>query len=170
MPRRIWLPSACTRIVSVTARSPLRSTSASLTKRRMRSTACAGPAATTATTSPIARRRIICMAFASQLLHHEFRITDLASRLRRLERDGRARGLRSVLELEERLLPEAEHARHHIVGEGLNADVQVAHGAVVVAARHLQLILDLGQLLLQGEKILVGLELRIGLGDSEQPP
>jgi hypothetical protein len=31
------------------------------------------------------------------------------------------------------------------------------------------LILDLGQPLLQLEKILVGLELRIGLGDREQP-
>ena len=48
-------------------------------------------------------------------------------------------------------------------------DVEVAHGAVVVAPRHLQLILELGDLILQREEILVGLELRIGLGDGEQP-
>jgi hypothetical protein len=69
MPRRIWFPSASTRIVSVTARSPLRSTSTSLTKRRMRSTACAGPAAATATTSASVIRRIICMALASPVWH-----------------------------------------------------------------------------------------------------
>ncbi len=42
MPRRISLPSASTRMVSVTARSPLRSTSTSLMNSTMRSAAWLG--------------------------------------------------------------------------------------------------------------------------------
>ena len=51
----------------------------------------------------------------------------------------------------------------------LDRDVEIAHRAVVVAARHLQLIFDVGQLVLQFEKVLVGLELRVGLRQRKQP-
>ena len=66
------------------------------------------------------------------------------------------------------LFLEAGSARDQHIGKRLDADVEVAHGAVVVAPRHLQLILDLGELGLQLEEILVGLELRIGLGHRHQ--
>src|SRR6516225_2513052 len=141
-------------MVSVTRRSLLRSTSTSLTKRKMRSTAPAGPVGTIASRSAMTRR---CM---NRMI--------MASCVGGLERDRGCRCLRAVLELEERLLAEAQRAGKEIVGKRLDADVEVARGAVVVAARHLQLILDLGQLLLQAQEILVGLEARIGLGDREQ--
>lgn len=52
----------------------------------------------------------------------------------------------------------------------MDLDVEIAHRAVVVAARHLQLIFNFGELVLQLQEVLVGLELRIGLGEREQPP
>ena len=51
----------------------------------------------------------------------------------------------------------------------MDGDVEVAHGAIVIASRHLELIFDLGQLLLQLEKIFVGLEVRIVLSQGDQP-
>src|SRR5215472_10341164 len=104
-------------MVSVTRRSPLRSTSTSLTKRKMRSTAPAGPVGTRASRSAMTRR---CM---NRMI--------IASCVGGLERDRRCRRLRAILDLEERLLAEAQQAGKQIVGKRLYADVEVAHGAVV---------------------------------------
>ncbi len=84
------------------------------------------------------------------------------------ERHRGRRRLAAVVELEERLRLEAEEPRHDAVGERLDADVEIAHSAVVVAARHLQLVLDLGHLLLQVEEILVGLELGIAFRQGKE--
>ena len=73
------------------------------------------------------------------------------------------------VELEVRLFPEAQRARNQDIGKRLRGDVQIARGPIVVAARHLQLVLDLRELGLQVEKILVGLELRIGFRHRHQP-
>ena len=151
MPRRISLPSACTAIVSMTARSPLRSTVTSLTKRRMRSTAPAGPSAASSTTE---RQR---------------NPSDRDHGLLPGNATWGAAASAAVLELEERLLLEAERARQQHIGERLDADVEVAHGAVVVAPRHLDLVLDVRKLVLQIEEILVGLELWISLRQRHQP-
>ena len=58
--------------------------------------------------------------------------------------------------------------RHHQVGEALHAVVELAHGAVVEAARVLQVVLDVHQVALQGQEILAGLELGVGLLDHQQ--
>src|SRR5262252_7454088 len=60
------------------------------------------------------------------------------------------------------------HASQQARGKRLHGDIQVALRAVVVAPRHLQLILDIGVLLLQFEEVLVGLELGIGFGHREE--
>ena len=63
---------------------------------------------------------------------------------------------------------EAAGARDEVGRERLDGGVVVAHRAVVVAARHLQLVLDLGQLALQLEEAARGAQLGVGLGDRQQ--
>src|ERR1700722_3787345 len=153
MPCRIAFCSASTRIVSVTARSPLRSTVTSLTKRRMRSAASARPPATPAISSVTASNSVAARVIRRPTRRPALAIID-DSRLGRRKRHARRRRLRAVVELEEGFCAEAEHPGHEVVRKRLDRDVEVAHRAVVVAPRHLQLVLDAGQLLLQGEEVL----------------
>ena len=82
---------------------------------------------------------------------------------------GRHRGDRAILDLVERLLAEAEALRDKHGREGLDRGVEVAHRRVVVAPRLLHLVLDRREFRLQLAEIGVGLQLRIGLGDGDQP-
>ena len=75
-------------------------------------------------------------------------------------------GLR--LGVEEVALGEAEHAGDQHSREGLDAGVVVEHGGVVMLARERDLVLGGGQLLLELEDVLIGLELRVVLDDREQ--
>jgi hypothetical protein len=59
-------------------------------------------------------------------------------------------------------------ARDEHVWEGRDGGVVVEHGGVVVLARERDLVLGRGQLLLELEDVLVGLELGIVLDDGEQ--
>ena len=53
-------------------------------------------------------------------------------------------------------------------GNVLDLDVEVAHGHVVEAPRGLDLVLGVGELVLELEEVLVGLQIRVGLRDGEQ--
>src|SRR5436190_19537177 len=81
--------------------------------------------------------------------------------------DRRADGL--VLDLEVLRLLEVERRRDDRGGESLDARVERADIRVVEAPTRGDAVLSLRELLLQGEELLVGLELRVGLGDREQP-
>src|SRR5438046_8930446 len=63
---------------------------------------------------------------------------------------------------------EAEQLRYDQVGEGLDARRVLLHGAVVEAARVLQVVLDLDQLVRKLAEIRVGLELRVALLQEQQ--
>ncbi len=71
------------------------------------------------------------------------------------------------LELEEFHGGEMESAGDHVTREALDGRVQVADIAVVEAAGGLDLVLRIGELVLEREEILVGFEVGIGLGDGE---
>src|SRR5205814_8817771 len=61
---------------------------------------------------------------------------------------------------------EAKQLRHDQVGEGLDARRVLLHGAVVEAARVLQVVLDLDQLVGELAEIRVGLELHVDVGEA----
>src|SRR5882672_773415 len=63
--------------------------------------------------------------------------------------------------------PEVEHAGEDAVGEGLALGVVVHHRVVERLAREGDLVLRAGEFLLQREHILVGLQVRVGLGEGE---
>src|SRR5213592_3018257 len=63
---------------------------------------------------------------------------------------------------------EAEQLRYDQVGEGLDARRVLLHCAVVEAARVLQVVLDLDQLVRKLAEIRVGLELRVALLQEQQ--
>src|SRR5690606_11053191 len=65
---------------------------------------------------------------------------------------------RLLVGLEERALDEAEAAGHQVARKRLDHHVEVARGAVVVAARHLDLVLDRAELFLQVQEVLVRLQ------------
>src|SRR5215471_16342097 len=111
MPCRIAFCSAWTRIVSATARSPLRSTETSLRKCRMRSAASARPPAAPATSRATATETALSRA--------NLMIID-GSWFGRLERDARHRRLAAVIELEIGLGAKAEHARQQARGKRLD--------------------------------------------------
>src|SRR5581483_12268893 len=79
------------------------------------------------------------------------------------------RGSRGLVGFEKMLFMHAGDVCNQNIRESLDRDVEVAHRAVVVAPRHLQLVLDVGELGLQFQEILVGLELRVGFGDRQEP-
>src|SRR5690606_27908438 len=58
------------------------------------------------------------------------------------ERDVGNRAVGLVLQLEILGLGEAEAPGHEVGGEGFHRDVEIAHRAIVVAARELDLVLD----------------------------
>jgi hypothetical protein len=64
---------------------------------------------------------------------------------------------------------EAERPRDQDGREGLLHAVEAVDRLVVVAAGGGELVLDVGELLLEREEVLGGAELRIGLRDGEQP-
>jgi hypothetical protein len=64
---------------------------------------------------------------------------------------------------------EAERLRDQHGRESLHRVVVGVHGLVVVPPGGGQLVLDVGQLLLEGEEVLRGAKLRVGLGDGDQP-
>ena len=72
-----------------------------------------------------------------------------------------------VVDLEELALREAEAAHEQRVREDLDLGVELAHAAVVEAARGLDLVFGVDQLGLQLQEVLVGLQLRVRLGDRE---
>src|SRR5262249_13714567 len=70
---------------------------------------------------------------------------------------------------EQRRLLEAEYAGHLDGREDLAPDVVVGGGVVERLPGEADLVLGRGQLLLQGEHVLVGLEVRVRLGQGEEP-
>src|SRR3954447_19455422 len=70
-----------------------------------------------------------------------------------------------VAEFEEFRLGEPEAVGDEAVRERLDRGVQIADCAIVIAPRHLQLVFDGGELVLEIAEIGVGLEFGIGLGD-----
>src|SRR5581483_3336735 len=71
-------------------------------------------------------------------------------------------------DLEELGLLEVEHRGDDIGRERLDPPVEVADVAVVEAPSRLQPVLGVGELLLEGEEVLVRLQLRVVLRDREQ--
>src|SRR5665647_2675047 len=61
-------------------------------------------------------------------------------------------------------------ARDEVARDGLDLGVELTDVRVVVAATRRDTVLGRGQLLLQRKEVLVGLEVRVGLGNGEQPP
>src|SRR5262245_31928989 len=74
-----------------------------------------------------------------------------------------------VLDLEELALREPERSGQEHRREDLDRVVEREHGVVVDLARDRDLVLGVPQLVLQVEEVLVRLELRVRLGDREQP-
>src|SRR3989344_7503777 len=70
--------------------------------------------------------------------------------------------------LEERLRLEAEDARDELGGDRFDLGVQVAHRAVVKAARGLELVLGGRELALEIEEVYVRLEVRVVLRAGEK--
>src|SRR5262249_18510415 len=64
---------------------------------------------------------------------------------------------------------EAEHAGHLDGREDLAPDVVVGGGVVERLPGEADLVLGRGQLLLEGEHVLVGLEVRVRLGEGKEP-
>src|ERR1051326_3698262 len=73
-----------------------------------------------------------------------------------------------AVHLEEILGRKAEHTRDEIGREQLQAGVEFAHGFIVGTAATRDLVFRTAQLALKLKEVLVRLEFRIGLGDSEQ--
>src|ERR1700676_510759 len=63
---------------------------------------------------------------------------------------------------------ESQHVREDVRGKLLNFGVEVADHSVVITARVLHCVLDLGKRSLQRREALDGAELRIGFGKREQ--
>ena len=63
---------------------------------------------------------------------------------------------------------EAERPRDEHPGDALDRGVEVHHGRVVVAARGADLVLGVGEVVLEPEEVLGRLELGVGLGDGEE--
>ena len=99
------------------------------------------------------------------------RVSRRVGRGRRLEADGRrpARSRARVLDLEELAPAEAEHARDQHGREDLDRVVVGQNGVVVDLTRDRDLVLGVLELGLQVEEALVRLQVRVGLGDGEQP-
>src|SRR6516164_7550130 len=73
-----------------------------------------------------------------------------------------------LCDFEQRRLLEAEHAGHLDSREDLAPDVVVGGGVVERLPGEADLVLGRGQLLLQGEHVLVGLEVRVRLGQGKE--
>ena len=76
-------------------------------------------------------------------------------------------GARLRLEILARLA-QAEHLRGEVVGEAADVGVVLAHGAVVVLARHGDAVLGALELVLQLLEVLARAELRVVLRDRDQ--
>src|SRR5690606_27217673 len=119
MPRRIWLPSACTMIVSLTVRSPSAATSTTASKRSITSAASTGaPMARTRADSNARQRRRRRAggwpAIRAGVCHIPVGPLALEGNL--------GHGATRVVGLEERALGEAEHAGDQVAREGLHHD------------------------------------------------
>ena len=73
--------------------------------------------------------------------------------------------IRRFLDFEKFCGLEGKPSGHQVAGKGLDGDVEVANGAVVVAPGQLNLVFDIRQLFLKILEILVGLEIRVFLFD-----
>src|SRR5688572_22290784 len=73
-----------------------------------------------------------------------------------------------VADLEELVLLEAEPFRDQVVGEHLDLGVEVADVGVVEAARGLDLVFRVLEVVLELEEVLRGLQVGVVLGDGEQ--
>ena len=71
------------------------------------------------------------------------------------------------VELEKFRLGKVELLRDHIARKLVDLGVHFAHAAIVIASRRLDLFFDLGEIVLQAQKILVGLKVGIGFGNGE---
>jgi hypothetical protein len=98
----------------------------------------------------------------------------LRSRLARIccwsaagERHLRHRGV--TLRREELALAEAERYREEEPRQALHRGVEVHHGRVVIAARGADLVLGVRQVFLELQEVLGRLQVRIRLGDREEP-
>ncbi len=83
--------------------------------------------------------------------------------------DLRRGALGGVVELEEGALRKAADAGDQIAREGLHQHVLIAHGAVVIAPRHLQFVFQIAEIALQLEEIAAGFQIGIILRQREQP-
>jgi hypothetical protein len=75
----------------------------------------------------------------------------------------------ATLEFEVLRLLGAHQPCHQVVRDRGDAGVPLAHVVVVVLPGESHLVLRVGQFLLQVPEVLVGLEVRVALGDGEQP-
>src|SRR5690349_21366903 len=87
----------------------------------------------------------------------------------RLEADRRRLAVVARLELEELAFPESERAGDQDGREHLDRVVVRQDRVVVDLARDRDLVLGVPELPLEVEEVLVRLQLRVGLGDREQP-
>ena len=76
--------------------------------------------------------------------------------------------LGGVRQLEELRQTELKMPGDQVGGKRFNQDVEVAHGAVVVAPGQLNLLLELAQVFLKFDKSPIRLQCGIVLGDGEQ--
>ncbi len=88
--------------------------------------------------------------------------------IRRLELHVGNGAFGGIGDLKELPLLEVEHPRNDVGRERLNFGVEVAHHGVVVTARILQRVFQLGERLLQRLELGVGLQVGIGFGNREQ--
>src|SRR5215475_6960330 len=86
------------------------------------------------------------------------------------ERDRDRVAVVVILEAEVLAWREPECASNQAGRERLLRGVERLHHRVVVAARRRDLVFGIGQLVLQLLEVLARAQLRIGLGDGEQPP
>ena len=75
-----------------------------------------------------------------------------------------------LADIEEGPLAEAQRGGEQCRGELLDAGVVLLHRVVEEPPRRRDLVLDVGQFGLKLLEVLVGLEVRIGLGQREQLP
>src|SRR5690606_27289417 len=154
MPRRISRPSLVTAICSRTLRLPSASIQMSLVKLRITSAALRGAGKS-------GRRK---SAMSRIAVKRRMRLTLCAIFPLRQSVKGDihrpAHGIRLVIgKLKKLRLRETERTRDEIARELVDLDIIVAHHAVIIAPRRLDIMFDGGELALQIQEIFVGFEL-----------
>src|SRR6266850_1284583 len=110
----------------------------------------------------------VCAAAGAALARRSARSRRVRPMRSAPEGDARDLAVFGALELEVRSLGEPEEQRDLVRREAVDRGVEVADDRVVVAARVLDRLLDLGQRRLEIAEVLVGLEVGIRLGEREE--